>query len=48
MTAQPAQQPVSTPAPPLAKALAAIFAVTLEIGIASTYLLAAVRPALFF
>ncbi len=47
MTARPVPHSADPVAPPLAKALALIFAVTLAIGIASTYLLAAVRPSLF-
>jgi hypothetical protein len=47
MTTQHATIPSAADAPPLAKALAVIFMVTLAIGIASTYVLAAVRPSLF-
>ena len=47
MTARPVSHSADSAAPSLAKALAVIFAVTLVIGIASTYLLAAVRPSLF-
>jgi hypothetical protein len=48
MTAQPVQHSAGASAPSLVKALGAIFALTLATGIAATYLLAAVRPALFF
>jgi hypothetical protein len=47
MTTQPTVQPLAPATPSLAKALAAIFLLTLAIGIASTYVLAAVRPSLF-
>jgi hypothetical protein len=47
MTTQPTIRPLAQDAPSLTKALAVIFVLTLTIGIASTYLLAAVRPSLF-
>jgi hypothetical protein len=47
MTTQPTIRPLAQDAPSLTKALAVIFVLTLAIGIASTYLLAAVRPSLF-
>ena len=48
MTAQSVQHSAEASAPSLVKAVAAIFSVTLATGIAATYLLAAVRPSLFF
>jgi hypothetical protein len=47
ITQPPTTLPATPDAAPLAKALLVIFTVTLAIGIASTYLLAAVRPSLF-
>lgn len=47
MTMQPAIRPTIQDAPSLGKALAVIFTVSLAIGVVSTYVLAAIRPALF-
>ena len=47
MTTQSMPRPAEPAAPPLVRTLVALFAVTLAVGIAATYLMAAVRPSMF-
>jgi hypothetical protein len=47
MTTDSMTRPTAMQTPPLVRTLAALFLVTLAIGIATTFVIAAVRPSLF-